>query len=217
MEVHIEALGDHSARLVDWVQTAAARGEECRPLVRVQGPFGNLKMNYRRYTRAVFVAGGIGITPIISILKDCFSTGDGLTGHHYRDKIPSNLKEVHVCWVVRSPKEVLSFAQELLQCMQPPPDKSGGLSPRLIVSIFVTGGDQKPLRPWVPAGFAAHFGRPNINANFEALAKAWGPEPASTVVLACGPTGLDNVCWDVTNLLNVDGQRWDFHRESFKW
>jgi predicted ferric reductase len=214
MEVHIKALGDHSARLVDWVQSATARGEECCPLVRVQGPFGNLEMNYRRYDRAVFVAGGIGITPIISILKDCFNTGDV---DAKEPQFASNLKEVHVCWVVRSTKEVLCFSKELSQCMQSLPDKNGGHSPRLIVSIFVTGGDQKPLRPCVPAGFAAHFGRPNLKANFEALAKAWGSESASTAVLACGPTGLVNACWDVTNSLNVDRQRWDFHHENFKW
>jgi len=38
----------------------------------VDGPYGNLNLNYRRYPRLVLVAGGIGITPVMGLLRDAY-------------------------------------------------------------------------------------------------------------------------------------------------
>jgi predicted ferric reductase len=33
--------------------------------MRVDGPYGNQKLNYRRFPNLLLVAGGIGITPVL--------------------------------------------------------------------------------------------------------------------------------------------------------
>jgi predicted ferric reductase len=35
----------------------------------VDGPYGNMNVNYQRFPVLLLIAGGIGITPIIGILK----------------------------------------------------------------------------------------------------------------------------------------------------
>ncbi len=37
--------------------------------IRVDGPYGDLNMNYRRYPVLLLVSGGIGVTPAMGILK----------------------------------------------------------------------------------------------------------------------------------------------------
>ena len=62
LEIHVKGLGDHTQKLV---QLAA---EKPSFWVRVDGPYGHLKLNYRRFPVLVLVGGGIGMTPGTIIL-----------------------------------------------------------------------------------------------------------------------------------------------------
>ena len=42
------------------------------PLLRVDGPYGSLSMRYQRYGRLLLIGGGVGITPLLAILKDVY-------------------------------------------------------------------------------------------------------------------------------------------------
>uniref|UniRef100_A0A6B2LHR3 FAD-binding FR-type domain-containing protein n=1 Tax=Arcella intermedia TaxID=1963864 RepID=A0A6B2LHR3_9EUKA len=66
MEVHVRALGNWTKKLVD----LASQKQQTR--IKFDGPYGNLKLNYRRYTNMLLIGGGIGVTPLIGILKDIF-------------------------------------------------------------------------------------------------------------------------------------------------
>lgn len=70
LEIHVQALGNHTQKL-----TEVAKGR--RSLwVRVDGPYGNQRINYRRFPVLLLISGGIGITPCIGILKDMYRTGN---------------------------------------------------------------------------------------------------------------------------------------------
>ena len=76
LEVHIKGLGDHTNKLVAKAQSGAT----LRPYLRVDGPFGRPSLNYRRYETLILVAGGIGITPAISMLKAIYDINIGKKG-----------------------------------------------------------------------------------------------------------------------------------------
>lgn len=44
--------------------------------VAIEGPFGSLTLHRKRERDALFIAGGIGITPFVSILRQAFHDGD---------------------------------------------------------------------------------------------------------------------------------------------
>ena len=73
MELHIRALGDHTEKIVTLAKICAADGR--LPMIRRDGPYGSLQFDYRRYGVLMLVAGGVGITPIIGMLKDTFTAG----------------------------------------------------------------------------------------------------------------------------------------------
>ena len=58
-----QGLGNFTEKLVE-----TAKGKQ-NMLIRVDGPYGNLDFNYRRFPIFVLVAGGIGVTPLMGILK----------------------------------------------------------------------------------------------------------------------------------------------------
>ena len=57
IELHIKALGDHTNRLLELVR----RKEQT--WVRIDGPYGHVSVNYKRYPAVVLVGGGVGVTP----------------------------------------------------------------------------------------------------------------------------------------------------------
>ena len=44
--------------------------------LRRDGPYGHTTFNYRRYGVLMLVGGGVGIAPIIGMLKDIYGEGD---------------------------------------------------------------------------------------------------------------------------------------------
>jgi predicted ferric reductase len=74
VELHIRALGDHTEKIVTLAKICAADGR--LPMIRRDGPYGSLQFDYRRYGVLMLVAGGVGITPIIGMLKDIYGGHD---------------------------------------------------------------------------------------------------------------------------------------------
>lgn len=62
-EVDIKGLGDHTKKLL-----AACTGGS-KPICRVDGPYGRVVINPKRYRSVVLVGGGIGVTPMVSMLR----------------------------------------------------------------------------------------------------------------------------------------------------
>ena len=60
----------------------------------VQGPYGHLSVNYKneKYKNIIIIAGGIGITPMISILEDINKS--------YTNNELSHIKKVYFYWII---------------------------------------------------------------------------------------------------------------------
>lgn len=57
-EVHIKGLGDHTQQLIDRAQN------KHRMWIRIDGPYGQLSLNYKRYPIVCLVGGGVGVRKI---------------------------------------------------------------------------------------------------------------------------------------------------------
>ncbi|CAI5737219.1 unnamed protein product [Hyaloperonospora brassicae] len=77
--------------------------------VNLCGPFGNLSVNVEQYSAVVLVAGGVGITPMMSLINQTRlfpkSTSD-------LDKAPKTA-DWYVLWSVREPEDILMMEQFL--------------------------------------------------------------------------------------------------------
>jgi len=85
--------------------------------MRIDGPYGRLSVDFQQYPRVLFMAGGIGITPLIAHLGSLLSS--------------SSLHVVNFVWVIHSSDQYKWFAEEL-DVLQ------GQFGKRLSLRVFVT-------------------------------------------------------------------------------
>jgi predicted ferric reductase len=199
VEVHIRGLGDHSDALVELSKTATSL------YCRVDGPYGYHKLNYRRYPVLLMVGGGVGITPVIGIVKDLYNVGD--LSAQDRSTVPAHCIEgIYVVWVMTEEMVYGWFCEELMSCYSQA-NKANSPFPPLYVWIYVTRAKTVTNTDlFVP-------GRPDFEAVFNTMS-ADHPNK-STVVFACGPAPMVNDCWDRSVDRKKNGQRFDFHHETF--
>ncbi len=73
-EICVRELGNFTKQLRQHAEAKAAAG---RPVwVRVDGPYGNVGLDFGRHPVGVFVAGGVGITPIVGIVRSVYGLDD---------------------------------------------------------------------------------------------------------------------------------------------
>lgn len=65
----IKALGDHTMALVHKAQSKDSLW------IRIDGPYGGFSLSYERYPVNVLVCGGVGATPMISLLRTVYDIG----------------------------------------------------------------------------------------------------------------------------------------------
>jgi predicted ferric reductase len=104
---HIKQMGaptSFTGKLHTLVQQRAGSGKSSLKNVSLSGPYGRFSVRMEDYNEVWLVAGGIGITPMIS------------TALHLENVMETNytnLKKVHLVWSVRSPDELSWFDEEL--------------------------------------------------------------------------------------------------------
>lgn len=80
--VHVKCIGNFTKSL--YALAIQAREERKMPLIYVDGFYGKMSDDFQHYPALVFVAGGIGATPIISIvgkILDCMRNNDPVMMH----------------------------------------------------------------------------------------------------------------------------------------
>ncbi len=95
--IKVRAMGDWSRRLVD----QAANGP-CSITVDVRGPFASPAAQAMAHNNWLLVAGGIGVTPFLSLLRGLLSSS-----------IP---RDVHLVWVLRQPA-LLKWIEPLIDAL----------------------------------------------------------------------------------------------------
>ena len=201
IEMHIRALGDHTTEINNYAQRCAVDGY--KPWIRFDGPYGNQDFNYRRYPVLLLTGGGIGITPIMGMLKDIYLVGN--YGSETNQVTPHRIQAVNCIWVVQKEKDADIFKEELREC-----EKNSKLPqfPPLNIKIYVTKEEKIRSRGYMS-------GRPDFDRVFGDITLTHGDK--TMLVFACGPSQMVKQVWDQSLERIGDGANVDFHREIFEF
>jgi len=206
IELHIRGLGDHTNRIVALAKQCAAEGRQ--PWIRSDGPYGVHHFNYRRYGVLILVGGGVGITPVIGMLKDLYG-GYGENDHRGPADFapPHCIKQVYVLWIMPHATETEAFSDTLASHSLAA--RSNVSLPALDLRIHCTRAKADEVSPPLIAG------RPDIPGLVNDAANSHPGE--STLIFACGPGRMVNELWDETVKRNSRHHRFDFHHETFEF
>ncbi|KAI9768413.1 MAG: hypothetical protein M1839_004110 [Geoglossum umbratile] len=226
--VAIRGLGSYTKRLQSLVKASKGMqgeggAEEMRPFrVRVDGPYGVGHVMWGVYPVTILVAGGIGITPGISIMsyivRRASQPSVRIDGHQQW--------HIHLLWVIKDEQHVDWFAEELkhLSALA----SVGSILVTLDITIHITGG-QRPQLAGHEGGEAHEMGevgkyeglgcvlrgRPNVLEWFKSVKESRRGFDAA--VNACGPRPLvdstrkaaANVS-DKTGVFSVEEEEFEF-------
>lgn len=196
---HIRVLGNWTEQLSKLA--VQCDGQDIRVLT--EGPYGaaEIDIDGSRYKNFLFVSGGIGVTPLMSIANEILYQSD------FQGR---KLERVHFVWAVRdSPMiESLTGHRDGSSILKSRFTNSHDLSEKQVISeIFLTGSKysednmQSNIRQ----------GRPDLNELVQRSREAIETKEGRLAVLFCGPgkmgNGLLKVCSKFSNV--------DVHLESF--
>lgn len=188
--LHIKALGGFTRDLLN-------HADQNEPLYfKVDGPYGP-RLEYQDYKALSCFAAGIGITPALTLIKDCVerrSAGVSTVITHH----------IQLVWVVRYTDEVTAFAEQIDYWRE---RAHASLLPiTLDLTVYVT---REPLGEDNLPGFdkTVYGSRPKIAQCLDTI-----PEQKSVFVHTCGSDQF------MTNVVNqAVSRKWDYHHETFEF
>lgn len=148
------------------------------------------------------VAGGIGVTPCMGILKDVYDIG--LTDEQRNSLIPCAIDSIYLLWVIPYLEDYECFRPELEALMEESKHPS---RPTLNLMVYVTRSKDTLKLPFIS-------GRPNVSNLFRVVMEDHDDEDA-TLVFSCGPQALVSETWDQSIQHTMQGRLVDFHHEIF--
>jgi predicted ferric reductase len=190
--------------------------------VRLDGPYGIGGLQYEQYLAVALVAGGIGITPAISIASHIIHRA---TSPGCRES-PSSRRQIHLLWAVKDIRHAAWFEDEL-KTLGALAECSGGRV-SFHVLIFATGRGEAPTEESCEEAThsmeAVHTdggpgvvlrGRPDLGQWFAAVGRA---NPGVDVAVnVCGPRALISDARraaakfsDVSGLFHVEEEVFEF-------
>jgi NAD(P)H-flavin reductase len=203
VEFHIRGLGDWSDAVVEMSAGVMKNPDLQLPYVRIDGPYGVHDFNMREYPAVMLCGGGVGVTPIVGLLKDIYNVGN-FTQQERRRVIPHRMEVVYCIWVVLTLADYEWFRVELEEMAV---KSQLPQFPALQTWVYVTRG---------PDGMPAPLlkGRPEFVPIFDDLNKTV-PADKAVLTFACGPGAMVNEIWDLSVTRSAEGRRTDFHHETF--
>jgi len=149
------------------------------PVINIDGPYGNPPpFKGQHHDTLLLVAGGIGITPIVSIFRDQYQL--------YKQNHPDSqqLKHVYLLWVVRDLSSLEMFREVFDDISSDSNCQSKfhimlRVTQRSFSKAYNMTTDAAPLNP------QPIMGRPNLHQEFGDIARECGKH---VLAMVCGPT-----------------------------
>ncbi|KAI9474848.1 hypothetical protein BDB00DRAFT_860216 [Zychaea mexicana] len=189
--IHIKTLGDGTRQLMENV-----RDEPKKVDLRVDGPYGP-RLHYIDYKAVALFALGIGITPALTVLKDCIERPD----HQ------SRVRRVFLIWSAINADEVQPFVDYISHCRAYPS------SVQLNVTIHLTREQDDAKCAQLAEALdckVVQGKRPNIPVCLDRIANIVGHR--NVWVHTCGSVPF------MTTIINeATRHKFDFHHETFEF
>eukprot|EP00727_Mastigamoeba_balamuthi_P011185 m51a1_g669 Ferric reductase (785) ;mRNA; r:252805-255750 len=205
LEVDIKALGHHTRRMAERLPAFASSGTLW---VRADGPYGHMTLDPADYHVAVLVAGGIGVTPMVAIVRSVYGIArlaDGTVMGGVQRGRPGALKALRLHWSVTGVGHYTLFSDVF---------EAAALSrsndptvPAFDVRLHVTKGPAE-----VP-NVTASPGRMDVARVLDAVAADYPGQRVA--VVACGPAAMTRAAWDAVARHKRRGETMDVHCETF--
>ena len=178
--------------------------------VNIDGPYGR-PIDYWAYKVLVLVAGGIGVTPMHSILADVYTRtlaaghgglGAGKAGSSSSQPIGNGPpRDVRFLWGVRQPEALNMFADTFAAIEE--------RNPRDTIKLRLHASRARAARPAGP-GVAFPFAKGRVDVREELKSVLATARPHEVAVLVCGPPVLVNDVSKAALKLGIA-----FHTETF--
>lgn len=168
VQVFIKESGDWTKNVVSLL---LKNGPDSNIKFKISYPYGNKYNIIKKYSVVVLIAGGIGITAFMSLIKSlpCY------LGHGNKN---THLKKIYLYWVCRTGPDFNCFLSELQNIKREIHD-------RFELNLFLTGNSQRIYPP-----FNFILSRPNFENIFTNLELC---HPNTDIkILFCGPKTLNN-------------------------
>lgn len=172
----------------------------------VDGPFCSNSENVRNYEISICIAGGIGVTPFVSILT--YLRVDGNVG---------KMQRLHFIWICRELETFLWFADLLCDLHRKFWDKN---KPDFLdIQLYLTcPGIGTIVRGMIGEQYGVlearlHIGRPKWKKVFKNWTDIY--EKIRVGVFCCGPRSLSRQVGKVCKEAKISGGMFVYHKESF--
>ena len=177
--------------------------------VRVDGPYGHLTKTPNRYEALVLTSGGIGVTPMVAMLRYYYLYN---VSAHTALITPIHLpKHVYFVWTIPDLKMYETFKEPIQWCAA----RSGSHGyPQLHLQIYVTRDKEATAEAAGLAPGDIINKRPDMKAVLEGVRVHAIPRVA---VLVCGPGPLVQGTWDAAKELSDTKVQFDYHHETFEF
>ena len=161
----------------------------------IQGPYGHISVNYKndKYENIIIIAGGIGITPFISILQQINLL--------YNKKKLLNLKKIYFYWIIRHISIYHAFKKYFMKLNQSIFEVKIYTTKKNIINEYETPDYYLSSYENDPKSFSFINEKPNISF---ILNRIFSKYNKNTVTLTCGPSKLTTEILDICNRFNVD-------------
>ncbi|CDS13363.1 hypothetical protein LRAMOSA05541 [Lichtheimia ramosa] len=193
---HIKSLGDGTQRLMQ-----AAKNDDSLHL-RVDGPYGP-RLPYMDYHTVALFAVGIGITPALTILKDCVQQ---MTRRSF-------VRKVYLIWSVTTADEVQPFIELLKESATYPPSSSSSVQVNMTIHLTREKNTSRclDLTQHIPGCDIIQGCRPDIQQCLKNIAEK-NEDNKHVWVHACGSISFMN-----TVINEAVSHGFDFHHETFEF
>ena len=186
--IHIKVNGDWTKKLYDYI----IKNKDTKLKVYIEGLYGNLEINPIDYKTCIFLAGGIGITPMITssidIAKKCITSND-----------KNICKNIILVWTFKNYSDIENFSNQLIIL-----NTLSNKTTQIQIHLYSSNLDNQLYN--IDQNYTIINGRPNI----EQIIKNNSTE--STGIFACGPESFVKNAQEVAHKY-----KHDFHKEIFSF